>query len=58
MATRINPAPGKEVLPRLPEPTVSGNWLRLPDGGVQPADEATATRAGLPWSAPANEQPE
>lgn len=40
------PAPTDPKQP-LPDPPTSGNWLRLPDGGLQPADEATARGAGL-----------
>lgn len=30
-----------------PQPTTSGNWIQEPDGGLIPADEATARTAGL-----------
>ena len=30
-----------------PQPPTSGNWLQEVDGGLVPADEATARTAGL-----------
>lgn len=30
-----------------PVPPCSGNWIRDKDGGIRPADEATAITAGL-----------
>lgn len=30
-------------------PPASGLWLRDADGGLTPADQATAERAGLAW---------
>lgn len=32
-----------------PDPPSGGYWIRQPDGSLQPADETTATGAGLPW---------
>ena len=42
----------------LPEAPTTGNWRRLPDGGLIPDDETTARGAGLleedpPANAPA-----
>jgi hypothetical protein len=37
LATEINPPAG-------------GSWLRDADGGLTPADEATARGAGLDWA--------
>lgn len=41
----------------LPDPAAGGAWLRNADGSLSPADEITATRAGLPWP-PASQTPE
>lgn len=58
MPIRNIPAPKDPSAP-WPEPPTSGNWRRLPDGGLAPDDEATARAAGLfeeptPAPAPAN----
>lgn len=37
-----------------PTPPVGGNWCTEPDGGIRPADGATAAAAGLAWPAPAD----
>lgn len=59
MTIKSIPAPADTDAP-WPEPPTTGNWLRLPDGGLQPADEATARAAGLfdepPAAAPAPAQ--
>jgi len=31
-------------------PPCGGNWTRDNDGGLTPADESTATAAGLEWA--------
>lgn len=43
-----------------PNPACGGRWLRDADGGLTPADEPTATAAGLRWPAepPADPDPE
>lgn len=43
---RFEPTPGCPE----PMPGIGGNWLRHPDGGLAPADEATALAAGLGWA--------
>ncbi len=46
MSIKSIPAPADPQAP-WPEPPCTGNWRRLPDGSLQPADEATARAAGL-----------
>lgn len=46
MSFRTIPGPAESSAP-WPDPPTSGNWVRLPDGGLQPQDEATAKAAGL-----------
>lgn len=42
---RIEPHPeGLEL-----SPPTGGSWVREPDGGLAPADAATAAAAGLEW---------
>ena len=38
--------PATEETPN-PLPPMSGSWVRLESGALQPADDATATAAGL-----------
>ncbi len=33
------------------DPPSGGSWIRDPDGGLTPADKATAVGAGLDWGA-------
>lgn len=47
LPARIEPT---EDVPE-PTPTTGGNWVRHADGGLAPADEATAQAAGLRWPA-------
>ncbi len=45
MKTRIEPREdGLELAPPS-----GGSWVRDPDGGLSPADAATAVAAGLDW---------
>lgn len=44
MSYRIEPAEGADITPPC-----GGRWLRDPDGGLRPADAATADAAGLAW---------
>ena len=48
MPTRIAPTTA------CPEPTppAGGTYIREADGGLRPADQATATAAGLDWTDP------
>lgn len=46
MTIKSIPGPAAPDQP-WPEPPCSGNWRRLPDGGLKPEDEATARAAGL-----------
>lgn len=48
--------PATETQP-WPDPPASGNWVRLPDGALAPADEATARGAGLWQDEPAAPNP-
>lgn len=41
-----------------PNPPATGQWLRLPDGSLVPADEATAAAAGLLPAQPPAEAPD
>ena len=38
--------------PRIANPPCSGNWTRLSDSALAPADELTAINAGIEWVAP------
>jgi len=38
-----------------PNPPTSGNWIRDEDGGLRPADAATAATAGMAFADPAAE---
>ncbi len=49
LATRIEPVIGTNGKPDHLAPPVGGDWVRDPDGGLTPADEATAKAAGLGW---------
>jgi hypothetical protein len=44
-----------EPTPEIPEPNppTSGNWIRDLDGGLRPADAATAATAGMAFDEPA-----
>jgi hypothetical protein len=49
--TRIEPrhdADGRQI---DIDPPSGGSWIREADGGLTPADKATATGAGLAWGA-------
>jgi hypothetical protein len=45
-----------EPTPEIPEPNppTSGNWIRDEDGGLRPADAATAATAGMAFDEPAD----
>lgn len=51
---RIEPTEGNPE----PLPPVGGLWSRDEDGGLRPADRATALAAGLAWADPEGEAPE
>ena len=40
----------------MPDPPCGGSWTREADGGLVPADEATAIRAGLMPTADATQE--
>ena len=48
-ATRIEPRLGDDGQPVYLDPPCAGRWLREADGGLVPADAATAAAAGLAW---------
>lgn len=47
--SRIPPVLDADGAPVELNPPFGGRWLRDADGGLSPADEATATAAGLAW---------
>jgi hypothetical protein len=47
---RIEPVVDGDGKPVHLAPPCGGDWIRDPDGGLSPANEATATAAGLGWS--------
>ena len=47
--TRIEPALGDDGQPVELAPQAGGQWVRDADGGLSPADAATAAGAGLAW---------
>ncbi len=56
MTFRTIPGPADADAPPV-NPPCSGNWQRLEDGSLRPADEATARSAGL-FDEPAPQAPE
>lgn len=49
---RIAPALDSNGQPSELNPPTAGRWRRDADGGLTPADEATASAAGLAWPGP------
>ncbi len=49
LTTRIDPVIDADGKPGHLPPPVGGDWIRDPDGGLTPANEATAKAAGLDW---------
>lgn len=47
LPARIEPSLGANGQPLEQSPAVAGRWLRHADGGLAPADAATADAAGL-----------
>ena len=56
--TRIEPRHDANGRPMDLDPPSGGSWIREADGGLTPADQATATGAGLAWGADPQPDPE